>query len=375
MKKSQKNKNLILFCKVFSFITEYYNISAKSLCDAANGAFCESSVSSWRTRNPPGSSESFNELLVAMDICLKTKNVTEYYDITDYANRVCSVIKKYLEPPRFLVNGGQNSVEYTVKKTLEFAFHHKNMKPDTNYCIDHQSHELIPFQTKIDSKKKTEAVVFDFDGTLTTTAGNVKTTWESIWTLLGYSVDDCVNLHIKFSHKEISHEEWCLLTEEKFKLRRLHRDQLLSLVHDTQLIPGIEAVLKELDRKNIKVYIVSGSIKYIIRKVLGNLYQYVSGGVDANVFSFDEEGYLSKIIGTAYDFEGKAARITKIVEELKIAPEQILFVGNSHNDEWAYSSGARTLAINPKDTNMYNKNIWNNCIYNCESLTEILKYI
>ena len=369
MKKYQKNRNLILFCKVFSFVTEYYDINAKLLCDAANGAFSEASVSSWRTRNPPGSVESLNDLLRAIDICLKNKNATEYYDIKDYVDKLCTVIREYLKPPCFLVNGALNSVEDVVRKTLEFAFAHKGIKPNTSTCESPQRLELSPIRIESDSKKKTEAVVFDFDGTLTTTAGNAKTTWESIWTLLGYNIDDCINLHIKFSHKEISHEEWCLLTEEKFKERRLHRDQLMSLVYNIKLIPGIEDVFKELDRKNIKVYIVSGSIKCIIRKSLGNLYQYVSGGVDANVFNFDEK------IGTAYDFEGKAARISKIVEELKITPKQILFVGNSHNDEWAYSSGARTLAINPKDTNMFNKDIWNDCIYHCESLIEIMKYI
>jgi|GEM_PF-6536257 len=65
------------------------------------------------------------------------------------------------------------------------------------------------------SSGKVQAIVFDFDGTLTH-KGITRTTWESIWIGLGYSVDECISLHKKFDNKEISHQEWCDLTCEKF---------------------------------------------------------------------------------------------------------------------------------------------------------------
>ena len=44
-----------LFCVVFNEIVSFFNIIPKTICDLSNGNFSESSVSSWRTRNAPGS--------------------------------------------------------------------------------------------------------------------------------------------------------------------------------------------------------------------------------------------------------------------------------------------------------------------------------
>ena len=369
MKSKIKNEELIFFCKIFSFITEHFGITAKQLCDSTNVAFSEASVSSWRTRNPPGSDEIFNELLKAIRKCLEDKNACDYYDKYDYIENIIREITHYCKTPEFLFNNQEYSLLDVVLKTLEFAYAHKSLEPNTSI-----QEEIAVSNGVVRSKARTEAVVFDFDGTLTTT-NKVKTTWESIWTLLGYDVQECRNLHMKFSHNEITHKEWCSLTEEKFKAKKLHRNQLLPLIQETQLIAGIEEVFQKLDQRDIKIYIVSGSIKHLILKCLGGLNQYISGGINANIFDFDENGYLFKIIGTEYDFEGKANRIIQIAKELSIDVNQILFVGNSFNDEWAHSSGARTLAINPKNTHMYNPNVWDDCIVECNSLTEILKFI
>ena len=113
----------------------------------------------------------------------------------------------------------------------------------------------------------------------------------------------------------------------------------------------------------------------VIRSVLGAIYQYVDG-IKANEFRFDNEsGILLEIIGTKYDFEGKAYYISEIAEELRISPHDILFVGNSINDQSAYMSGARTLCINPKVTDILNQTVWNNCIPSCDNLWDIMKYI
>lgn len=84
---------------------------------------------------------------------------------------------------------------------------------------------------------------------------------------------------------------------------------------------------------------------------------------------------LSEIVGTKYDFEGKAAFIKKVSDELHIPPCDMLFVGNSLNDRFAYQAGIQTLCINPKDVDFTNKNVWTNYIQNCSSLEEILPYV
>lgn len=218
-----------------------------------------------------------------------------------------------------------------------------------------------------------QAIIFDFDGTLTRDKIN-RTTWEMLWIKLGYSVKDCQMLHHRFDQKEISHAEWCRLTEIKFRERNLHRDTVEQIASKIHLLKGVRKTFRELRKKDIKIYVVSGSILLVVQTVLGELCQFIDR-IQANQFIFNEAGFLEQIIGTKYDFEGKAQFIKEIARELNISPQDILFVGNSTNDRFAYQSGAKTLCINPKLTDPSNSNIWNNCIQSCEDLQEILAFI
>lgn len=243
-------------------------------------------------------------------------------------------------------------------------------------CRDYAKNDLsgLHLESKeIPPTGKTRAVVFDFDGTLTSGKTN-RTTWESIWTSLDYDVKCCQELHLRFNRNEITHAEWCKLTEQCFRKRNLHRETIDKIASGIRLLKGVKATFQELQKRDVKIYIVSGSILSVIRSVLGSNYQYIDG-IKANQFRYDESGLLTEIIGTKYDFEGKASFISEIASELRISPKDILFIGNSVNDQFAYISGAKTLCINPKLTDITNRTIWNDCIPICRDLWEILQYV
>lgn len=241
-------------------------------------------------------------------------------------------------------------------------------------CAFAKNEKLIEdYNEEIQSTGKTQAVVFDFDGTLTIGDSN-KTTWERIWVNLGYDVKCCQELHRQFIRNEISHAEWCKITESCFRNRHLHRSMIEELSSKIRLIKGTKKTFKELYQRDIKIYIVSGSIMTIIRSVLHPVYQYVDG-IKANEFHFGEDGLLKEIVGTKYDFGGKETYISELSRELKISPRDILFVGDSVNDQSAYKSGARTLCVNPKLTDVSNSAIWNNYILPCRDLIEIMEFV
>ena len=154
----------------------------------------------------------------------------------------------------------------------------------------------------------------------------------------------------------------------------MKKNILYEIAEKIKLIEGVEKTFSALRDKDIKIFIVSGSIKLIIQTVLGSLNEYVDS-IRANVFDFDDKNYLTRIVGTKYDFEGKAEYIRIIADDLQISPKDILFVGNSRNDQFVHKSGARTLCINPSLTDMTNTTIWDDYIETCENLTEILNYI
>lgn len=242
---------------------------------------------------------------------------------------------------------------------------YSNEKSSTPYSVD--------LSNCYEATGNIRAVIFDFDGTLTKT--KLRTTWESLWETLGYDVQECRTLHQQYDKGDFTHQEWCDRTAKKFIEKNLTRQQVLELSKNIKLINGCKKTLQLLKEKNIKLYIVSGSIKDIIENVLGNAYSYFTE-IKANEFVFDTQtSILKKIIGTEYDFEGKANYIQYIADRLEIATEDILFIGNSNNDIWAYQSGANTLCINPKHTNYHDDTIWHNTIVECQNLSEILPFV
>lgn len=233
-------------------------------------------------------------------------------------------------------------------------------------------HLVIEELAAINTKKK--VVIFDFDGTLTkpSLAAN---TWETLWMLLGYPVEECEKYHRQFSRHEINHDEWCEITEKKFMEAGCTRAHLKQAAETSELVDDVKKVILELKSNGITLYILSGSIKQYIEYVLGKDLAKCFKEIKANRFTFDEQGRLEAIVGTPYDFEGKARFVKKIMQEGNIQACDIIYVGNSFNDEFVYTTGVETLCINPRDTDYYNNKVWHYYIRNLRSLTEILPYI
>jgi len=216
-----------------------------------------------------------------------------------------------------------------------------------------------------------KAIIFDFEGTLTK-SDNDHTTWERLWAQLGYDDNECGKLEHRYFKHEIDHEQWCQLTLEKFKEKGLTRDAVRSLGRSIQLIDGFAATIERIHQSQIPMYIVSGSIWDVVISALGEFKKYFAR-VEANNFAYTDEGVIENIVGTKYDFEGKAEFVKRRARDLNIRTSQILFVGNSNNDEQVKTSGAKTLLVNPHRTGASKQ--WDYYISHMKSLAEILPII
>jgi HAD superfamily phosphoserine phosphatase-like hydrolase len=232
--------------------------------------------------------------------------------------------------------------------------------------------ELRPESVQL-SLFPTKAVVLDFDGTMTSRKEDI-TTWEKIWVSLGYDINDCSKYHRQYSEGKLSHSQWCDITRDKFRQKGLRESQLLDVAKTIELIPGCREVLNLLQSHNIKLYIVSGSIRQIIKNVLGKMYELFDE-VKANELTFDSDGRLSKIKGTKYDFEGKADFIKAVIQDNGFSPLEVLFIGNSCNDVWASQSGAKTLCVNPRFTDPNNVEHWTYCLRKMYDLRTIMEFV
>ncbi len=220
-----------------------------------------------------------------------------------------------------------------------------------------------------------KAVIFDFDGTIAKSKENI---WKNIFMLLGYdaSGENCEykTQYRNFLSGKINYQQWCDQTRDCYKVKGFSKDMFYTLAEDIKVLPGVENVFKTLHNKGIKICIVSGNFVEIIQQVLADLKKYVYI-ISANTIEFDDNNIISKISGTKYDFYGKAKFIEDFCNANKINAKDILFVGNSDNDEWAYMSGCITLCVNPDKTDCKDNKKWHYYIENMKSLEEILPYV
>ena len=217
-----------------------------------------------------------------------------------------------------------------------------------------------------------KTIFFDFDGTLTLKSPNI---WRAIWEKLGYEIGEGSYyrlLYKKFMEKKITHQEWCDLTCEAFAKRGMNRELLKSLSSNIRLISGVKETFKALKENGFEIFVLSGNVIEVIEDALGENVKLLDA-VMANVFVFDENGRLEKIAGTNYDFEGKAKFIEEYKEKTYSKPEDLYFVGNGGNDEWAHLSGCHTICINPDGTDTDDKQKWHKNLGEVSDLTLILK--
>lgn len=89
----------------------------------------------------------------------------------------------------------------------------------------------------------------------------------------------------------------------------------------------------------------------------------------------DGNGIVNGTILTKTNIEDKSDFILKQMEKYNLKKEEIIFVGNSFNDEDACKSGVTTICINPFETNYQDKAIWTHYIKQTNDLSSILPFI
>ena len=223
-----------------------------------------------------------------------------------------------------------------------------------------------------------KTLVLDFDGTLTLRAHDDLTTWERLWVSVGYTVNDCSDLARKYIKEgKVSHDDhkvWCAETCRKLRAHGFTKKHLQRVAKTITLVPDVHEVLARLRAAGISLFLISGSVREIIRAVMGETYELFDE-VHANNLVFDGQEQLIDIRGTRYDFEGKADFIKGVIEKQEVSPLEVLFIGNSLNDIWASKAGAQTLCVNPHFTNPNDVRDWTYCIRDMDTFKRILPYL
>lgn len=219
---------------------------------------------------------------------------------------------------------------------------------------------------------KTHAVVLDFAGTLTSDL-KADSTWERIWSHLGLEVSEFWAIHDRYSSSD-EHMAYLKELSAKFREKNLTREGVREAGQSCKLRTGVPEALEKFDEDGVRVYIVSRSERTFILGALGGSAAHVAE-IHSNYFRYRPDGVVDEIVETGFDRKGKARFIERAALDLRISTRDILFVGNSSNDIFARSSGARTLCMCPYNTNGDDRSVWDDCIKSCDDFTEVLDYL
>ena len=221
-----------------------------------------------------------------------------------------------------------------------------------------------------------KAVMFDFDGTLS--APENSNIWNDFWDILDYERtpgSEYARLGGMFFGGEIDYQTWCDLTCEKFMERGFSRSQMLECANKIKMLNNVGDAFDKLIENGVKIGICSGNCTEVIVDALKEDYSKVDI-IQANELIFDDNDKLTEIYARFDCYEGKARFIESFIKENDLNPQEVLFVGNGENDEWAYLSGVKTLCINPEPkVHKDDRTIWNGLIENTDTLLSVVDYV
>ena len=224
----------------------------------------------------------------------------------------------------------------------------------------------------VSNRIKTKLVVFDFDGTLSK-PNVLPNSWARIWAKIGRTKDD-ETLYQMYKNKELSYTEWAKEVIKVYREEKFSRQMLEDIAKSTILLDDSEEVLKSLYLAGIKVIILSGGIKNIIEYALGDNLKYIYK-IEAQELIFDKDDIVEGVTVLDHFIEDKSQYTTIVLKQLNLKPEEVVFFGNSKNDEDVYKTGVKTICLNPDSADFNNRKIWKDCIKKTETLSSILKFI
>lgn len=219
-----------------------------------------------------------------------------------------------------------------------------------------------------------KAIVFDFDGTLTKKNQNI---WRMLWEKCGYSTDKnslyakLYKMHV--IDKKITRQQWFDYTCKAFKEKGLTMKDIIEASRQIELIGGFEETIDKLFDKGYSLHIVSGCLSETIDFVIG-IRTILFDNIETNRCIFDDDMKLQRFVPTDFDYEGKA-KYLELLKQQGYKPEDIIFVGNSDNDEWAHSAGCHTICINPENADENNNQKWNKVYKNVTHLSQIFSHL
>ena len=92
---------------------------------------------------------------------------------------------------------------------------------------------------------------------------------------------------------------------------------------------------------------ISGSLDLVIETLIPNYEKYFDH-ILINKIIFEENGLIKDVIPTEFDQEHKATGLVHLCEKEGINPEEVVFIGDNHNDVHIAKKAGFSIAFNCK---------------------------
>jgi HAD superfamily phosphoserine phosphatase-like hydrolase len=194
-----------------------------------------------------------------------------------------------------------------------------------------------------ESLNRYKVIAFDLDGTL---LRGIEFSWTCVWEALGYTKAFARKGMQRYRRKTISYEDWCRWAVDMFRARGLTRDRLREIAGAARLTNNFRQAMKTLRKEGFVTVLVSGGIDTFLEDKIPE-YRELFDHVFINRLQFDDNGFLTGVIATRYDFEGKAKAVEEVCAQEGFSMEQAVFVGEGFNDEHAASAVGLSIAYPP----------------------------
>jgi HAD superfamily phosphoserine phosphatase-like hydrolase len=179
---------------------------------------------------------------------------------------------------------------------------------------------------------KFHVIGFDLDGTL---LRGYQYSWTLVWKHLGVSEAIWEEARRQYMTGKRTYEDykaWCHHDYLHMRERGLKRQDFAQITSTVLPTKNLEKTLRALRTDGLVLALISGGIDAFVEEKIPNakeLFDYIC----INRLHYDDQGIISGIDATPFDFRGKATALKAICEQHNLTLAQAVFVGEGNNDE------------------------------------------
>jgi phosphoserine phosphatase len=153
---------------------------------------------------------------------------------------------------------------------------------------------------------------------------------------------------LRYRRHETTYQEWCDWCWKNFRSRNLKRQQFPEIVKGITVTKSLREAIVTLKADGFITAIISGGMDVFLEELIPDADQLFDH-IFVNKIKFDQEGIISGIDATPYDFEGKVNALELICAKHGYHISDAVFVGEGFNDEFVAAKAGLTIAYPPTD--------------------------